>query len=73
MLSDPVTTESFENAGWQLIVNQSISGGDLQSIEFDFPPGPLSKYIRFRYTSTVGNQAFQLIEMELSGYGAITN
>ena len=73
VLSDPVTTESFENAGWQLIVNQSISGGDLQSIEFDFPPGPLSKYIRFRYTSTVGNQAFQLIEMELSGYGAITN
>ncbi|MDA9126611.1 DUF4998 domain-containing protein [Flavobacteriaceae bacterium] len=73
VLSDPVTSESFENAGWQLIVNQSISGGDLQSIEFDFPPGPLSKYIRFRYTSTVGNQAFQLIEMELSGYGAITN
>jgi len=73
VLSDPVTTESFENAGWQLIVDQSISGGDLQSIEFDFPPGPFSKYIRIRYTSTVGNQAFQLIEVELSGYGAITN
>ena len=73
VLSDSVTTESFENAGWQLIVDQSISGGDLQSIEFDFPPGPFSKFIRFRYTSTVGNQAFQLIEMELSGYGAITN
>ena len=73
VLSDSVTTESFENAGWQLIVDQSISGGDLQSIEFDFPPGPFSKYIRFRFTSTVGNQAFQLIEMELSGYGAITN
>ncbi len=73
VLSEPVTTESFENAGWQLIVDQSISGGDLQSIEFDFPPGPFSKYIRIRYTSTVGNQAFQLIEMELSGYGAITN
>ena len=73
VLSDPVTTESFENAGWQLIVDQSISGGDLQSIEFDFPPGPFSKYIRIRYTSTVGNQAFQLIEVGLSGYGAITN
>jgi len=73
VLSEPVTTESFENAGWQLIVDQSISGGDLQSIEFDFPPGPFSKYIRIRYTSTVGNQAFQLIEVELSGYGAITN
>ena len=72
-LSDPVTTESFENAGWQLIVDQSISGGDLQSIEFDFPPGPFSKYIRLRYTSTVGNQAFQLIEVEFSGYGAITD
>jgi len=73
VLSDPVTTESFENAGWQLIVDQSISGGDLQSIEFDFPPGPFSKYIRIRYTSTVGNQAFQLVEVGLSGYGAITN
>ena len=73
VLSEPVTTESFENAGWQLIVDQSISGGDLQSIEFDFPPGAFSKYIRIRYTSTVGNQAFQLIEVELSGYGAITN
>ena len=72
-LSDPVTTENFENAGWQLIVDQSISGGDLQSIEFDFPPGPFSKYIRLRYTSTVGNEAFQLIEVEFSGYGAITD
>ena len=73
VLSEPVTTESFENAGWQLIVDQSISGGDLQSIEFDFPPGPFSKYIRLRYTSTVGNEAFQLIEVEFSGYGAITD
>ena len=73
VVSDPVSTESFENAGWQLIVDQSISGGDLQTIEFDFPNGPFSRYIRLRYTSTVGNQAFQLIEVELSGYGAITN
>ena len=73
VLSEPVTTESFENAGWQLIVDQSISGGDLQSMEFDFAPGPFSKYIRLRYTSTVGNQAFQLIEVEFSGYGAITD
>ena len=73
VLSEPVTTESFENAGWQLIVDQSISGGDLQSIEFDFAPGPFSKYIRLRYTSTVGNEAFQLIEVEFSGYGAITD
>mgnify|MGYP006132231563 FL=1 len=73
VVSDPVSTESFENAGWQLMVDQSISGGDLQTIEFDFPTGPFSRYIRLRYTSTVGNQAFQLIEVELSGYGAITN
>ena len=73
VISDPVSTESFENAGWQLIVDQSINGGELQTIEFDFPPGPFSKYIRFRYTSTVGNSAFQLIEVELSGYGAITD
>jgi len=72
VLSDPVTTESFENAGWQLLVNQSINGGNTQVTEFEIPNGPSSKYIRLRYTSTVGNQAFQLIEMEFSGYGAIT-
>jgi len=73
VLSEPVTTESFENAGWQLIVDQSISGGDLQRMEFDFAPGSFSKYIRLRYTSTVGNEAFQLIEVEFSGYGAFTD
>ena len=72
VLSDPVTTESFENAGWQLLVDQSINGGNTQVTEFEIPNGPTSKYIRLRYTSTVGNQAFQLIEMEFSGYGAIT-
>ena len=72
VLSDPVTTESFENAGWQLLVNQSINGGNTQVTEFEIPIGPTSKYIRLRYTSTVGNQAFQLVEMEFSGYGAIT-
>ena len=73
VLSDPVSTESFENSGWQLLTDQSIDGGGLQNIEFDLPSGPFSRYIRLRYTSTVGNQAFQLIEVELSGYGAITN
>ena len=73
VLSDPVSTESFENSGWQLLADQSIDGGGLQNIEFDLPNGPFSRYIRLRYTSTVGNQAFQLIEVELSGYGAITN
>jgi len=72
VLSDPVTTESFENAGWQLLVNQSINGANTQVTEFDIPLGPTSKYLRLRYTSTVENQAFQLIEMEFSGYGAIT-
>ena len=73
VVSDPVSTESFENSGWQLLADQSIDGGGLQNIEFDLPNGPFSRYIRLRYTSTVGNQAFQLIEVELSGYGAITN
>ena len=72
VISEPVPTENFENAGWELLVDQSINGADLQFIEFDIPAGPLSKYIRLRYTSTVGNQGFQLIEMEFSGYGAIT-
>lgn len=73
VISDPVPTENFENSGWQLLVNQSIDGANIQSTEFDIPAGPMSKYIRFRYTSTVGNQGFQLIELELSGYGALTN
>jgi hypothetical protein len=72
VLSDPVTTQSFENAGWQLLVNQSINGANTQVTEFNIPLGPTSKYLRLRYTSTVENQAFQLIEMEFSGYGAIT-
>ena len=73
VISDPVPTENFENSGWQLLVNQSIDGANIQSTDFDIPAGPMSKYIRFRYTSTVGNQGFQLIELELSGYGALTN
>ena len=73
VISDPVPSENFENSGWQLLVNQSIDGANIQSTEFDIPAGPMSKYIRFRYTSTVGNQGFQLIELELSGYGALTN
>ena len=73
VISDPVPSENFENSGWQLLVNQSIDGTNMQSTEFDIPAGPMSKYIRFRYTSTVGNQGFQLIELELSGYGALTN
>ena len=73
VISDPVPSENFENSGWQLLVNQSIDGANMQSTEFDIPAGPMSKYIRFRYTSTVGNQGFQLIELELSGYGALTN
>ena len=73
VISDPVPSENFENSGWQLLVNQSIDGANMQSTEFDIPAGPMSKYIRVRYTSTVGNQGFQLIELELSGYGALTN
>ena len=60
--------------GGNLLVNQSINGGDTPSrLSLKFLLGPISKYIRLRYTSTVGNQAFQLIEIEFSGYGAITN
>ena len=73
VISDPVPSENFQNSGWQLLVNQSIDGANIQSTEFDIPAGPMSKYIRFRYTSNVGNQGFQLIELELSGYGALTN
>ena len=71
VISDPVLTSEFESAGWQLITTQNIDGANLSSSEFDIPDGPMSRYIRIRFVSTVEGNACQFIEMALYGMGAI--
>ena len=69
--SSPVPTSEFENAGWQLITSQAINGAGSDFSEFDIPPGPLVRFIRIRFVSTVEGSACQFIEMEFRGMGAI--
>jgi len=71
VISDPVLTSDFENAGWQLITTQNIDGANSSSSEFDIPAGPMVRFIRIRFVSTVGGSACQFIEMEFRGMGAI--
>ena len=70
LLLDPVPTSEFENAGWQLITTQAINGGGSDFAEFDIPAGPMGRYIRFRFVSTVEGSACQFIEMALSWNGS---
>ena len=67
--SSPVTTDSLINAGWILIHTQSIDGENSSSIEFDVDSETLSRFLRIRYTNTVGGSGCQFIEMGFSGYG----
>ena len=69
--SDPVLTSEFESAGWQLITSQEINGAGSDFAEFDIPEGPMGRYIRIRFVSTVDGSACQFIEMEFRGMGAI--
>ena len=71
VISDPVLTSDFENAGWQLITTESINGGGSDFAEFDIPAGPMVRFIRIRFVSTVEGSACQFIEMEFRGMGAI--
>ncbi len=71
VISEPVLTSEFENAGWELITSQSINGASSDFSEFDIPAGPMSRYIRIRFVSTVDGSACQFIEMEFHGMGAI--
>ena len=68
--SSPVPINAFQNAGWQLITEQNINGASSEYIEFDIPPGPMSRYIRIRWVSTVAGSACQFIEMTFHGMGA---
>ena len=70
VISEPVTTESFENAGWILLHTQSIDGQNTNNIEFEISSLVTSRFIRIRYTDTVGGSGCQFIEMSFSGYGS---
>ena len=67
--STPVQTESLINAGWILIHTQSIDGENSSSIEFDLSNNALSRFLRVRYTNTVGGSACQFVEIGFLGYG----
>lgn len=67
--STPVQTESLINAGWILIHTQSIDGENSSSIEFDLSNNALSRFLRIRYTNTVGGNACQFVEIGFLGYG----
>ena len=67
--SSPVQTESLINAGWILIHTQSIDGENSSSIEFDLSSDVLSRFLRIRYTNTVGGSACQFVEIGFLGYG----
>jgi hypothetical protein len=69
--SVPVATSAFEDAGWQLITTQQIDGVNSDFAEFDIPEGPMSRYIRIRFVSTVEGNSCQFIEMAFHGMGAI--
>ena len=70
VISEPVTTESFENAGWILLHTQSIDGQNTNNIEFEISSLVKSRFIRIRYTDSVGGSGCQFIEMSFSGYGS---
>ena len=70
VISEPVSTESFENAGWILLHTQIIDGQNTNNIEFDISSLIKSRFIRIRYINTVQNNACQFIEMSFSGYGS---
>jgi hypothetical protein len=69
VISDPVSTSEFENAGWVLITTEQMDGANLDFVEFDIPASIMTRYIRLRYTSTVADDACQFIEMEFKGMG----
>ena len=70
VVSNPVTTSSFEEAGWQLITQQTVDGANSNSAEFEIPQGQMYRYIRIRWVSTVAGSGCQFIEMTFHGMGA---
>jgi len=70
VISEPVSSESFEDAGWILIHTESFDGSNISDIELNFNSEQKSRYIRVRYTSTVGGSGCQFIEMGFNGFGS---
>ena len=70
VVSNPVTTSSFEDAGWQLITQQTVDGANSNSAEFEIPQEEMYRYIRIRWVSTVAGSGCQFIEMTFHGMGA---
>jgi hypothetical protein len=70
VISEPVSTESFEDAGWILLHTESLDGSNTNDIELNFNSEQKSRYIRVRYTSTVGESACQFVEMGFNGFGS---
>ena len=70
VISEPVSSESFEEAGWILIHTESFDGSNISDIELNFNSEQKSRYIRVRYTSSVGESACQFIEMGFNGFGS---
>ena len=68
--SDPVTSDTFQNAGWILLHTETFNGANTNDIEIDFNSEQKSRYVRIRYTSTVGESACQFIEMGFGGFGS---
>ena len=69
--SNPTSSESLENAGWILLSEQSIDGQFITSHENIINSDELIRYIKIRYTETVGGRGCQFIEISFSGNGAI--
>ena len=70
VISEPVSTASFEDAGWILLHTESLDGSNTNDIELNFNSEQKSRFIRIRYTSTVGESACQFTELEFSGNGS---
>ena len=70
VISEPVSTASFEDAGWILLHTESLDGSNTNEIEINFNSEQKSRYIRIRYTSTVGESACQFTEMGFNGFGS---
>ena len=70
VISEPVSTASFEEADWILLHTESFDGSNTNDIELNFNSEQKSRYIRVRYTSSVGESACQFIEMGFNGFGS---
>lgn len=71
--SESATSQSLENAGWILLSKQKLDGESLFSYENEIQTDELIRYVKIRYTETVGGSGCQFIEVSFSGNGALNN